>query len=92
MIGQEIGQIRALGGFDSWVCLEVVMTSCGNDGFVKTAMTGTKLPLGPNVPLAEHGRGVPGRLQCIGHRHPVQRQVGFVGRWNHLAVRLFSPR
>ena len=74
LVGQEVGQVSALGILGLRVGIEVEVLAVADDGFVEAALTGMIPLLLAQVPLAKHGRRIARALQRLRQDRAIQRQ------------------
>src|SRR5438552_1521739 len=73
-ISQEIGEVSALGILHGRVRHELEMCARTFYGFVESSLRRVIFWLQPEMPFAEHGRGIPGLLQALGYCNLIERQ------------------
>ena len=80
LVGEKVGEIRALVVWRLRVGREVEVLPHAHDGFVEAALARMIVAFLAEVPLAEHRRRIACRLQCLGQNGAIERQLRHIVR------------
>ena len=80
-VSEEVRQILPLGILSLGLSGEIKMFSSRDDGFIKSALGGMKIPFLPEMPFAEHGCRIASLFQRLGDRDFLDGEFRHIDHW-----------